>query len=437
MQIKRVWATDLYGILNFDHIINNGINLLVGINGSGKTSIINIINWITSADIATLSSTQYKEIGIEFTQGTREKTIIKVTQQGRDLHINGSVGKKKLSPIHVDMAVPPRDLASNSRQREEMREHYAALGPEKTEIELWTLLQSGPKPLTISLDRRIKISNNSVILDEEGIENFTLNRSKILIGDPIKQVIKITREKYSQYQSELLKINETLKAKLITSSFSSRNNSTSAKTITVAKISAVEQKLLTRMNAWSTDSSDKTSVVNYFKKIHALIQANQNTNNSSIGAVLRNFLADDIYRISALSDALDEFESKTSTAFESINIYLRELNSFFEDSGKKIVFNETNNQLYFHLKDKIDELRSIELMSSRKRQILILLTYIAFTPIKTSMFIIDEPELSLHPKWQHQLLPSIDALMGKDTQMIIATHSPEIVGNYKSKCIEI
>lgn len=437
MKITRIWAKRLYGILNFDHALSDGINLLVGINGTGKTSILNIINWIVNADIPTLATTQFEEIGIEFTQKTIPKTIVRVTQHGRDLHVHGTIGRKKLSPIHVDMRTPPKTLANNSRQKEKMREHYSGLGPEPIEIELWALLQNGPKPLAISLDRRIRVTNNRVVGDDDILEQLVPQNSISRLGDPIKQINSIARERYSQYQSQLLKLNETLKGKLIAASFSTQSANTNTKTITETKIAAIEQKLLTRMNAWATESAEKDSVINYFKKVRSIIHANQITKNPNINTALRNFLADDMHRITALSDALDEFESKTSLAFEPISEFLREINSFFIDSGKKILFNEKNSQLYFQLASGDEELREIESMSSGERQILILLTHIAFSSANTNTFVIDEPELSLHPKWQHQLLPSIDALMNEDTQMIIATHSPEIVGNYRSKCIEI
>jgi len=40
---------------------------------------------------------------------------------------------------------------------------------------------------------------------------------------------------------------------------------------------------------------------------------------------------------------------------------------------------------------------------------------------------IDEPELSLHPKWQEGYIPFLNKIFGDDIQFIIATHSPYIV----------
>ena len=47
---------------------------------------------------------------------------------------------------------------------------------------------------------------------------------------------------------------------------------------------------------------------------------------------------------------------------------------------------------------------------------------------------IDEPELSLHPKWQQRIV-DVYRKIGKNNQIIIATHSPHILGSVKKKNI--
>jgi len=46
MNIKRLEINNLYGYMSKTIDFNEGINLLVGINGSGKTSVLNILNWL-------------------------------------------------------------------------------------------------------------------------------------------------------------------------------------------------------------------------------------------------------------------------------------------------------------------------------------------------------------------------------------------------------
>lgn len=437
MKIQRVWAKQLYGNLTFNVILNSGINLLVGVNGSGKTSVLNIIHWIMTLDISTLATTEFEEIGLEIIDKNKRKQLISVSQAGLDLYINCTSSQLKLHPIHVNLRFSSKDLRNHRARRDEIVDHYKGLGPEKNEVKLWNLLQSIPKPLTISLDRKITVNKDDLTFIEDETGRLIHKRTTRSPADPMSQVESIARQQYSQYQSQLIKLNDTLKAKVIGSTFSIRTEKDGVKQITLSKINAVENKLLTRMSAWTTESNEQESVKLYFNRIRAIINNIQTSNSKNISSMLSNFLSDDMLRVSALSDAFDEFESKATSAYEPIHVYLKTLNSFFEDSKRKLLFDEKDNHLYFQVNAETKDLRNVDVMSSGERQILILLTYIAFSPQETSVFIIDEPELSLHPKWQHQLLPSIDELMGESTQMIIATHSPEIVGKYISKCIEL
>ena len=46
--------------------------------------------------------------------------------------------------------------------------------------------------------------------------------------------------------------------------------------------------------------------------------------------------------------------------------------------------------------------------------------------MRGSTILIDEPELSMHIDWQHDLIESLSRLNGQ-AQFILATHSPEIM----------
>lgn len=437
MKIQRVWAKNLYGNLTFDISLNSGINLLVGINGSGKTSMLNIIDWLTSADIPSLAITEYDEVGIEIVESTKRKLKIYALKEGLELNIHCISDKTTLHPINVSLRYNSKEQRDQSHRNQELREEYSGLGPEKNEIKLWKLLRTLPQPLTISLDRKITVTRDDLTFIDDSNGRLVNKRTARSSTDPMTQVGTLARQRYSQYQTQLIKLNDTLKAKVIASTFATRSDQARATAITLSKINAVEHKLMSRMSAWTAESNEQESVKNYFNRIRTIISNIEKAKTKDISTVLNSFLSDDMHRITALADAFDEFESKAVASFESIQNYLKILNSFFKDSNKKLIFSEQNSQLYYQTGDNNTDLRNINVMSSGERQILILLTYIAFSPQISNVFVIDEPELSLHPKWQHQLLPSIDELMGKNTQMIIATHSPEIVGNYQSKCVQL
>ena len=51
-------------------------------------------------------------------------------------------------------------------------------------------------------------------------------------------------------------------------------------------------------------------------------------------------------------------------------------------------------------------------------------------------FIIDEPEVSLHLIWQRVFIDKMIEAR-KDIQIIVATHSPEIINRYRNKMVRL
>lgn len=78
----------------------------------------------------------------------------------------------------------------------------------------------------------------------------------------------------------------------------------------------------------------------------------------------------------------------------------------------------------------------ISQLSSGEKQLIIILTETLIQRESQTVFIADEPELSLHIEWQRKIVPSIKKL-NPNAQIIIATHSPEIVGKLKSNTINM
>src|SRR5262249_12586799 len=93
--------------------------------------------------------------------------------------------------------------------------------------------------------------------------------------------------------------------------------------------------------------------------------------------------------------------------------------------GVKIISNNGN---------QIDPRR----LSSGERQLLLLTSNTILARGKTSVFLIDEPELSLNIKWQRQL---IDALLscseGSNIQYILASHSLELITQHSRSAVRL
>lgn len=67
-------------------------------------------------------------------------------------------------------------------------------------------------------------------------------------------------------------------------------------------------------------------------------------------------------------------------------------------------------------------------LSSGEKQLFLRTLAIKMLEPENSIILIDEPELSLHPKWQSKIIKVYERI-GKNNQIIIATHSPHILGS--------
>ena len=80
--------------------------------------------------------------------------------------------------------------------------------------------------------------------------------------------------------------------------------------------------------------------------------------------------------------------------------------------------------------DKFD----INELSSGEKQLFLRTLAITILNPENSIILIDEPELSLHPKWQQRIV-DVYRKIGKNNQIIIATHSPHILGSVRKENI--
>ena len=86
---------------------------------------------------------------------------------------------------------------------------------------------------------------------------------------------------------------------------------------------------------------------------------------------------------------------------------------FTDSSGKKFGINE---------------------LSSGEKQLFLRTLAIKMLEPENSIIMIDEPELSLHPKWQQKIV-DVYRKIGRNNQIILATHSSHILGSVEKKNI--
>ncbi|MEE3876764.1 AAA family ATPase [Vibrio sp. YYF0003] len=106
----------------------------------------------------------------------------------------------------------------------------------------------------------------------------------------------------------------------------------------------------------------------------------------------------------------------------SVNSFVVKINELFSSEGKKVVIEEDGNLSISCLGEKIS---TIHLSSGEKQLIFVLLKVLNSTN-KPAIIMLDEPEISMHLKWQEGLLDAITTIH-PNSQIIVASHSPALV----------
>lgn len=117
---------------------------------------------------------------------------------------------------------------------------------------------------------------------------------------------------------------------------------------------------------------------------------------------------------------LKENEKVILTFFDACNAYL---------GNKKFVYNE-KEYTYDIIVTEGDKTRGIDLehLSSGEKQVVSVFSYLYLSPLSKSIILIDEPELSLSVPWQRKFL--LDISKGNQCAGIISvTHSPFVFDN--------
>ena len=142
------------------------------------------------------------------------------------------------------------------------------------------------------------------------------------------------------------------------------------------------------------------------------------------------FLVDiDSYKQVILFAIINELQNEVEL-FKEIQIFLDAYNSFL-NYGKKLVL--SSNGVLVAI---TGEEHTIQRLSSGERHLLTFLATILLMGEEQDFILLDEPEISLDIEWQEKLLASISKL-APNSQIIVASHSPSIMGDYFDESVEL
>ena len=446
MIIRTASFKNLHGHLNPNLRFQPGINILIGVNGSGKTSVLNALAWILSPTAVQgglpsahlLSSLQFDEINIAYSiPGERRYKRVKATRDEKSITISLNDEKQTLTIPVLDGA----DLIGFSGPRgfPERADAMSRYFESQRDNPVLRELTSLPGPLYMPLNRRR-------FEEREGphrIGRTHLTQSMTANDLPISEISEMAERVYGREQSNTIERSNQLRDSILTALFEFQGIHFPSPVWTMEELRERRLRMRNALEELRLMEALELSE-NYFERLSPLIEelgGQSRPDNFSDAANSEKWLewivdAGTIaVRIEEIIPLIREYEADRAKITRRSTAFLKSVNSFLGDSGKRLDF-QPGAGLEVTLPSG-EQIRTHQL-SSGELQLLVLFAflYFQFDPDQEFVVFVDEPELSLHVAWQQLYVSSVKSA-NPNAQFIIATHSPEIVGHALEAVIDI
>lgn len=156
----------------------------------------------------------------------------------------------------------------------------------------------------------------------------------------------------------------------------------------------------------------------------------RNEINENLISDLPSAIANRIYVEMIMNEDLPARESREKVC--------KEVNSIFESMDLDVELiglskDEDTIPIFRNIEGKEFDISGL---SSGEKQLFLRALSLKFLNVNNSIILIDEPEISLHPRWQRKII-NVYENIGENNQLIIATHSPHIIGNVKKEQLRV
>jgi len=437
VEIKRIEVEGLFG--SFDYTIEtNNLNsenkliLLYGDNGSGKTTILKLVFYLLSTQDnsghkSEISKIKFKKFSVVLSNKIRISAVREKIGFGTYNYVVNEENKSEpiFSVILQSRSENDLSIVQDINTKKDHQFHMILDYVSKLNIKLFYLSDS-------------RKSLNTNLIDNYQNE---IERAYDLTYDEID--LKILRHK----------LNRQEEPDLINSSIKSLENFFKSEVLKASNIGEQESSniyLRIVEQITSTNSEDKDSLITKIKDLTGILEdvKKRSESFSKFGLVstteysqiiialsvaggkqeiIFNILEPFIRGLKAKLDALENIQRQLSSFTGCLNSFLSyKVLSYSIINGFNIIQNHTNERLNF--KD----------LSSGEKQLVLLFSSAILASSRATVFIIDEPEISLNIKWQRKLLDYLLHLTpNNNIQYIIATHSIELITNQKNSVIRL
>ena len=457
MRLRRLNAKGVHGYLDFDIEFRDELTFLFGLNGSGKTSALRLLMGLLTPSFEVLSETRFGTASIEIeSAGKTVGVSAAVTEEGIQLSI---------SHIKQALVVGAAELQL-LENRDPRKDVHAPLLEKLQSSKVVLAIQELSTPMFLGLDRRMAS-------DDEGRWSGGLpgidarHRRRYLqarmfdgerrqftgsVAAGLLDVLVLVEETMARIRYAKDALDVKLRDDIVAAAFSYSPIADNPLSMpNQAKIKAIKSKQeaikeaaeglrLPRIQEAIEKFTDRMTelleqVEGERKRQSGKGRSRKGTSPGEGNAVLELLMNQvQVERTHQLIQLLETYVGQKTELFRPMDRFLSLVNGFLEQTGKEIEVDERGRPVVsFQGKQ-----RPLFALSSGERQIVVMLAHLALNSqlSESGIFIVDEPELSLHISWQQRFVRSVREA-NPNTQVILATHSPAIILDMEECCVPV
>jgi predicted ATPase len=451
MIIKSFKAKNVWDYLNFNIDFHSDITFLIGINGSGKSTALRMISALANFDTEYIHETKFDSASITFIDDKNKEYYLSIEKMDGQIRVKSNLTEKETFEIE------------SNKEKEKTKELFTVDINSSFEIKMFNAYQNQKKrkeisrlseklkevrpPFFLGIDRsHLSSPQKNHTNDKESEKFFKRNRLIEDIETAVKQEYKRIRE---HEENGLSKVRSKIISYALGMKKSTAEYQFNTDIFSEEKISEIEKTL-------KSLTGEDTSIFDYYKELisqlrpkHRLLQyknshkrqlqgiyfGTQINETETSETLNEQQIYDNINRFHTILSLVKEHNESVINHSKKLTKLIETINTFFGYGDDKTIDVDNIGQLF--VKRKNGTISSIDSLSSGEKQLLLIFAKALLydTQSKRNLFMIDEPELSLHIFWQAKLSDEIKNLL-PNTQFIFATHSPEIIGNMKSKVVK-
>lgn len=442
MKLKKLTAENVHGYLPIRVDFFHDLTFLTGLNGTGKTSALRLLMALLTPRLDELGAISFTEVRLTVDDGTTPVEIEAVkTAESLSLRVSDLDHELRMSSSELEVYIQARRRG----------EHVSPVLAQYEQHPVILHIGRMATPMYLGLDRRL--SAPSVDADDESVKRAYLRRSvsddPSLRGTPTAALLEVNYlvlRKMQEVRASQEELDERLRNEFFAKAFvyspadifgsnvklPSRNevkryrdqltqieSAAEGVRIPVPQIQAAMSEFLERMTE-VVESLERASS----KPAKAGKKSKpEPPNQAHIEWIINKPQADRILQHLSL---LHEYIENRNSLRDPINRFMGLINSFLEQTKKRMTVS-SGGELAVSVPNS-EEPRSIMALSSGERQLVVMLGHLSLNPIleRSGVFIVDEPELSLHIDWQEKFVDAVQRA-NPNVQLVLATHSPAII----------